>query len=423
MKLNLYLSVTASVIIGVLFLSILYFALGDNAPADIVSPYLAGWFFGHGQQALIYGFAPAEMFAQAPPETWLDVASQRGFVGDVLYPYLYPPVWAALVAPVAAALTIPEFTYWVYLIHLLSMWGSIFLAWKIAGKVLPFPVWSLVSFVLLLGTAPALDAMMENQPHIFIVFLMLFALERMQAGKSLFAGVLLGLAAALKVFPFILILIFVFKRDARGAAAMSLVILFFAMLSFAMGGLDLNLAFVENLRAASDLVYIARNNWSFSSLVFQVYAFLSGHEIGSIELGYTAMLPAWISLPSLVIWSTGTGYWLWEAEQVRAGQRGLVLSIALTWMAFFGPLGWPYYFLPLFYLLPQLFGYLSMRQAVIFFGIVIVAFHPLMLTKLVGLSEQINVAQLSSSAAIGVLLIGQILLWHRRCRVQTLTVE
>ncbi len=423
MKLNQYLCITASVTIGLFFLSILYFALGGNAPADIVSPYLAGWFFGHGQQEFIYGFAPAEMFTYAPPEAWLDVAHQRGFVGDVLYPYLYPPVWAALMAPVAAWLTIPEFTHWVYILHLLSIWGSIFLAWKIAGKVLPFPVWSMASFVLVLGTAPALDAMTENQPHIFIVFLMLLALERVQAGKSLFAGAVLGLAAALKLFPFILILIFVFKRDVRGASAMFLVVLFFAVLSFAMGGLDLNLTFVENLRATSDLVYISQNNWSFSSLVFQVYAFLSGIEIGSIELRYTAMLPPWISLPSLAIWASGTGYWLWKAEQGAGGQRGLALSIAFTWMAFFGPLGWPYYFLPLFYLLPQLLNYLTMRQGIIFFAVVIVSFHPILLKPLVGVSEHMNLAQLFSSAAIVVLLVGQIILRHRLGHAQTLTAE
>jgi hypothetical protein len=420
-KLNQYVSLTASVIIGLLFLAILYFAIGGNAPADIVSPYLAGWFFGHGQQELIYGFAPADMFAHAPPKAWLDIASQRGFAGEWLYPFLYPPVWAALMAPVSAGLTIPEFTHWVYILHLLSIWGSIFLAWKLAGKVLPFVVWSLVSFMLILGTAPALDALVENQPHIFIVMLMLFGLERVQANRSLFAGVLLGLAAAIKLFPFILILIFVFRRDMRGASTMLLTTFFFAALSFVLAGLELNLVFVENLRALSDLVFVYKNNWSFSTLAFQVYAFFSGHGAGSIELGYTAKLPVWIGMPSLVIWATGTGYWLWRAGQGGGAQRGLALSIALTWMAFFGPLGWPYYFLPLFYLLPQLLAYLSIRQGVVVMGSVIVVFHPIILVQLLGLSGRVNVAQLVAASGIVFLLIGQIILRHRLCHAHRLS--
>ncbi len=402
-----------SVISGILFCAGLYLLTPNLVPADIVSPYLAGWFYGHGQPELIYSFAPADMFAHIPPEIWRDTAIRNGYAGGEIYPYLYPPVWAALLAPLVDEMSIPDFTYWVYVIQILLIWFSIVLAWKTVGKPFSLTLWSLVSFFVLLGTAPALDALAENQPHIAVVFLIILAFERMQSGRSLFAGVLLGIAAAIKLFPVILILLFVFKRDVRGFFAMVATILAFMVLSFALCGEGLNWAFVAGVRAANQAAFISRNNWCFSSLLYQFYSFVIEHGIGSAKMSYTAKLPYWIGVSSSIIWVFGSGYWMWRAERASERQKGLAILIIFTWMAYFGPLGWPYYYLPVIYFLPLVVVFFTKWQNVAFFGGFILLFQPIILKKAQDLSDKINVAQVFTSVVIMFMIIGAIFLLNR----------
>jgi uncharacterized membrane protein len=57
-------------------------------------------------------------------------------------------------------------------------------------------------------TIPAAAALSLGQPQLLVIFLILLGFERYIAGRDTTAGVLLGLAAAIKVTPIILAVFF-----------------------------------------------------------------------------------------------------------------------------------------------------------------------------------------------------------------------
>ena len=146
----------------------------DSFPPDLSALYMAAHFYAQGQFDLIY--ATPEIFFDGTPEAWLPHLGDLSLSGEIPLPYVYPPIWAALAAPLTEILTPTQFFQLIGTILIASIAGSVILAWKLAEKfALPLWSWVLISTAIIATSVIAFTAVMHLQVQIFVTFLTLLA--------------------------------------------------------------------------------------------------------------------------------------------------------------------------------------------------------------------------------------------------------
>ncbi len=329
-------------------------------PPDLSALYMAGYLFDTGQQGLIYA-SPEGFFGGASP-LWEAPMAEAGLRGKEVLAYVYPPLWAALLSPLAGALE-PETFFRIAAVLLTGLVvASSLLAWRLArGWAMPLHHWLPVS-ALVLGTSLAvLMAMMQLQPHVMVVFLVLLAFERLSAGRSGWAGACLGLAAALKLGPAALVLIFLAERDWRALGSFAATLVVCAGASLLLAGPALHVDFIASVGAAVAGTQITGVTFSAEVLLVGAAALAGLAEPldpagRAIRVGETAL---WLgalgklAMLALMLWAARATERLDRRQRLAARLFLLSLLVGL-----FGPLGWVFYFLPQIYLLPALVGLL-----------------------------------------------------------------
>ena len=325
--------------------------LQDHTSVDIVSPYLAGWFFDQGEGSEIYGFAASEQFSALPPPAWRDAAQARGFTGTYLTPYLYAPLWAAVLAPVAAHFTIAAFVAAVFTFQIPLIFISMFLCWHLAGRPGWFSFWAGISSLLFFTNAGGLLALSENQPQITVFFLVLLGFWLFQIRYFRWAGLVFALAASLKITPLVFGLLFVAKKQWQGAAVMLAAGTLLLGASFFLAGFSLHTQFYEQIQNISGHVFVSRHNWSLSSLLFQLQNDTGWRE--DVPMYLISETPGWIRIFTSSLFMAGLiGFVVLFSKSNTKRQQFRVFLALIVLIGLVSPLGWSHNFLPLIYAAP-----------------------------------------------------------------------
>ena len=346
-------------------------AVSGNS-ADLLALYAASTAFAQGDLDLVYPAADG-LFTILPPEEWRPMMAELGYE-DELYPYLYPPLWAALgsglvglfppeaLAPIARPVN--------YALMLATFW----LAWRITGAPMRFLPYLGLAAVATLPTLPGIVATVENQPQILVGVLVLVAIERSLANAPVAAGLALALAAAIKGFPALFVLLWVASANWRAVASFAGAGAVLAALSVALAGWQLHLSFLSVLRQISDTAVVLMVSQGFNPLVAQFLPFGPENVVMRPDLMSDAGDPAryvviaksplWSAVGSLapVIILTILGRFLRTAS--RAAAATILWPSALLWVAFFNPLPWSHSYIMSFAFLPALLAYAPRAGAV-----------------------------------------------------------
>ncbi|MFZ1726276.1 MAG: glycosyltransferase 87 family protein, partial [Albidovulum sp.] len=169
-------------------------------PEDLSAVYIAAALWQQGQPDLIYAI-PFGFYGGTAAE-WIPIQEQLGIYDLGSFPYVYPPLWAVLTAPLTAVFSPQGFANAVTCLQVPMLAASVWLAMRI----LPLPgaqLWlkSAIGVVLLSTMVPAFTALWFNNPSITVNFLTLLAFERLTARHPIAAGAALALAAAIKLSP------------------------------------------------------------------------------------------------------------------------------------------------------------------------------------------------------------------------------
>ena len=96
---------------------------------DASALYFSAYFYDIGQFDLVFSPEPAFFWGQKPHPEWTELAvSQGADVGD-LSPFVYPPLWAAVLAPLASNTTALQFFNLFQVLNSLAIAGSVYLAY------------------------------------------------------------------------------------------------------------------------------------------------------------------------------------------------------------------------------------------------------------------------------------------------------
>lgn len=330
---------------------------------DLSAVYVAGWLWDHGQSGLIYS-QPKGFYLANPPD-WAGALEALGVAGRESYPFIYPPGWAAFMAPVTRIIGIQSFFNLMAALQVTLLAGSVLLAGRLAGRPLPWLVWVILSLILLDWTIPLQLALRHLQPSLLVTFLILLAFERLHSGRPVLAGSLLGLAVCIKLTPLIFAVLLIPGRQVRAMIALGASCVLFGLFSLMAAGFDAHLAFLASLSEASRLSLLSSVNLSARPAIEALMAAL-GH--GQTDLAATNSLNRvnhfWVGplcLSGLLLVP------LWLARRLRPlsdPPRFTILLMGLaTATALFGPLGWQHYYVLPMLLLPALFGLLPPLRA------------------------------------------------------------
>lgn len=314
------------------------------------------WFAAHlhatGQDSLIYA-APETFFGGTPSEWQPLLDSVRTTGREKAYPYIYPPLWAGLVAPLAKTLSPWAFQKVFLTLHVGLLVISSLLAESIARPDwMPRLVFRLWIVAILMFSAPATALLWLNQPTTIVNFLILLSVA-VSLRRPIIAGAALAVATAIKITPFVFALQF-FQRP-RGTGGGTRRILFsFALCGLALGvlsvatmGWPLHYAFLEQLKLAASKAVWALMNPSPRLLVLDLANQLpQGPELTAIghRRQIVTEIPRWAA-PLGEAMFFGICALTLRLSLYRHGPQARTLTVLSLSIALFlfGPVSWLHY--------------------------------------------------------------------------------
>lgn len=346
----------------------LYEILGvwNHFPPDLSALYMAGYLISENRADLLYA-APQGFFG-GTPDAWVEPMASIGLAGQDVLPYIYPPLWAHLLAGPTSVLTPTAFFNFAATVQIPLIAISVILAWRIAADVaIPLWVWILTSIALLATSVISNVAIVQIQPQITVIFLTLLAFDRYRAGQPVVAGATLALAAALKLVPAGFILIFILDRNWRALAAFAAFGSALAFVSLIVAGPALHWEFLHAIGQFSAVVFITSINYSVNVALESVASLLGlvpqiefaqrnirldgGHLVLGL-LGKAMMIAG-------LVWLIRGTHALDYSARLAARIAGISLLLNM-----FGPIGWVhYYLLPLLFL-PLTVTLLSLKRGI-----------------------------------------------------------
>lgn len=337
-------------------------------PNDLAALWFAAHFLAEGRPDLVYA-APPLFFGSTAPE-WQPYLDQLGAPGTAAaFPYIYPPLWAGLIAPLTKVMSAQTFFDAVLAAHLAMMAGSVLLAERLVRPArVPYPAFILWGVSVLAFSVPAISGVSLNQPTITATFLILLAF-RIVAQMPVRAGAALAVAAALKLTPAAFVLLMLARQRHRAPLAFAICAAGLALASLSLGG-ALHAAFLAQMNGASATTF-----WGLVNPSPRVLALLAADRLGAsgpggvqmLEVagtGFIVPMPAWLgkaaALAALAVALPAA--WLTLTRKGRDADALALLGM-FTALFLFGPLNWQHYLLGPLLLVPALALALPMRLA------------------------------------------------------------
>lgn len=333
---------------------------------DMTAIYYAARSWHLGARDLVYAPGP-EMIFTHPPQAWLDHALAEGWEDPFFTPFLYPPLWAALLAPVAGAVSAGAFFNGVMVASAAATVWMVWLSWAaLRPTTLRPPVFFILSFGLILFSAIGYMSFWFGQAQPIVAAITLAAFVALANGRDISAGALLALAAALKLSPALLVILFIMEKRWRALGAFVVVGAGFGLASLIVGGWGLHAELLDKLGQIEERVLVSRITVSLELVLFQIQELVQGKADWIMENPRLAMEPAWIGWVVSLFLIAGLVLSWWAtrdvAPRLRIWSRFLAVSM-VTLIA--NPLGWVHYLILPLAMLPGLFDCLPRRTAII----------------------------------------------------------
>jgi hypothetical protein len=305
--------------------------------SDLVPLIIAARLAWRGLDTALYARSAESLRVDDP--AWLEEAAAIGYDG-LLYPFMYPPLVAHALAPLAP-LDFTTLRAVAAVLEVAALAAAIGLAaWQWNRDWLrPWPL-----FLIFLGLALSVpvytgSAAMNVQP--LVVLIAVVAMVASQRDRPALAGIALALAALVKITPAALVLYWLASKRHAAAAWFAGAFAGLMATGVAVAGVDAHLRFFESLVALTrSFVPIPWNQ----GLPVLLYSF--GAELVGVETMRLVAVPQWISLANAVAAIGALGAVVFGARRHRdtpvadaAGMAAALLIVTMT-----STVAWSHYY-------------------------------------------------------------------------------
>lgn len=342
--------VLSIVILGV-FVAVTLHSYWGNWPVDLSAVYFAAYFFDAGAYDLVYAPDGQAFWDRAHPE-WRELARAQGYDANLLPAYVYPPLWAAVLGPWASAVSFASFANTFLLGFLAAIIGMILMAYKLARlfattagtRVIPFAPFCLIGVLLAGYTSFGSISFQLGQPQILVSFLLMLCLYLLSLDKDISAGSVLALAAAIKLMPAMLVVLFVMERRWRALGAFVVAGALLAGLSVIVAGWPMHQALLERIGNLSSQISISRLGIGIETVLYHIGQAANGEVQWLIERPDLVDKPAWLTASNRAILAAGLLAIWWYTRpvlpQIRLWARFALLFVLVVTTA---SLSWLHY--------------------------------------------------------------------------------
>jgi len=373
MNLNRQLSFQEYLVAAVLLAVMLYVfqLMAANARFDdLHAIHWAGRFFELGA-AGIYAGSEGTFFMK-PPDLWVETALSED-ANRAIYPFIYPPIWAWISAQAGQFISFEQMSGAFAWINPVLVCASWFLAIRIAGGNGSVGFYLVIAFVASLASLVISLPLEEGQPQIIVSFLILAAIERDRAGRGTSAGLLLALAASIKLYPAIFAIFWLAAGRKQSVTAFLIFGAAFGLLSIAVAGWPLHQDFLAEVSAISKTALLSFANFSLDPLV--IYLTTPESELILVSTDITGGKANWriVEKPAELRLFSGVVQAIALAALVAVAFKSKITDpmfwpLAFVVVAWLSPLSWVYHYMTAFVFLPALIprlGYFYGLSAII----------------------------------------------------------
>lgn len=373
--------------------------------ADFQALWIAGEFYHAGVLDQIYP-PEADTFTSSPSIEWVEHVAAQG-QNSAVFPYIYPPIWAALAAklvPVTSFVTLSTIASYV---NPVLIGASVFLAWRLCYlsgiKNMRASVFVLIGLVVIMGTTIGTIALFQNQIQILVSFLILLGLEREKSQSPIWAGAAMGLAAAIKLYPAIIAILWLVQGKRKPFAYFVIFGGGLGLLSVVICGWPLHALFLHQISIISDSILLNGINYAFEAsvanifaqdqMVFELFTFntLTQDNAGG---NITMAKPALWQLVSKVLVLGSIVAMAIFVRRYRVAAPVAFWPFALTLISLLSPLAWSHHFLPAASFAPALIAILGVRAGARILALVFIPLTMGLLPTFANITTAIDAQQL-----------------------------
>jgi hypothetical protein len=321
----------------VAFVVISWIAWHNSSGDDLSSGYFACRLMAEGKQNEIYSHDAVRFHVVQNP-AWQAAADEVGFKG-FLHPYVQTPLYAASMRPLCLSMNFDTFNSLFVLFNAISIAGMVWISIKYLSPsaIPPLPFLGILLWLWI--SHPFRYTMFLTQTHPLFLLATLGALVLAERKKAFLSGIFLACAAIIKITPALLLLYWAITRKWKSIAWFFLAVIGFQLASLALAGIELNLAFLSELKRISNVLLVSWNNESLAAIIM-------GHYYPGELMDWRILpLPTWLNLTGTCIslCTISLAAWLRRLE----AEEGAAVSIALIGMTVFSPIAWSHYYVVL----------------------------------------------------------------------------
>ena len=316
-------------------------AAGWSMPAwDLSAGYIAGRLIATGQGEHIYDQSAGDTMTD-PRSAWSRAAVSGGITDGVVTPYIQTPLYAWVVSPLAGRVGFAAFRHVFLVLAAAATACLVFVAaWHWEAR-LSRPLWQAGLLGGLFFSVPNEAAVALGQTHIYFLLLAVAAIVAAQRDRAVAAGVLLALAAAVKISPGWVAVAWLAAGNWRAVASFAVSSAGLLLLAGLEAGAAGMRAFAQGVGHTANVAKLLFNNDSLACVL------LGGRlDEGTAFHDVSFVMPVWVKIVSvgaLVVVCAGAG-WLDLVRSRRAPVGPLIALVAAT---AFSPLAWNHYFIVL----------------------------------------------------------------------------
>ncbi|MHB1006929.1 MAG: glycosyltransferase family 87 protein [Chloroflexota bacterium] len=262
-------------------------AAGIGQPCDFTAYYLAG-------RAHLLGL---DYYQQATLEGLAAAAGLRGDLG----PFLYPPLFAAAVAPLAALPYPMARSLW-FVFGLVAL-GAALLLLKNAARLPVGPGLRGIALAFAVFFPPTFDDLLKGQVTTLLLLLLAGAWLALVRARPTLAGALVAVAASVKLAPALFLVYFVLRHQHRALAAGVASGAGLVAASLLLGGVERHLAYLSRALPDASLQVGATANVSLPGLFARLFAPVSlTPALWPSPLASTVAAPSALLVVAFIYW-------------------------------------------------------------------------------------------------------------------------
>ncbi len=331
------------VVVAFVLLGAIWFSggRGDDLSASYIGCRLIA--SGHGNR--LFSHDPVD-FAVVRDAAWNRAAEAASFTG-MLHPYVQTPLWALLLRPACMNMNFRHFCEGFLILSLLALSGMVFLTARHWATSLQGAGWIALLLAALSATQPFRYAMVLVQNQTLFLFGAVLALIWAGRGRPVAAGIVLALAAAVKITPGFLLIYWLIVGQSRlrlAAGAFLVAMAALAVLTLLAVGPTLTVDYVRELSRLSDVLLVAYNNQSLAAWWAGRHAALSATRAWRMQA-----LPEALKIVSLslIVAATIAGGLLDRRGSRREDDPPCGAVLAILAATSFTPIAWSHYYIVL----------------------------------------------------------------------------